>query len=290
MGWSHYASDGTARASSNVSASVDLPIGSITTYGGPAAPTGWLICDGSTISRAAFSELFAVIGTAYGVGDGSTTFSLPNLTGRVPVGKNAGTFATLGATGGAETHLLTANESGIREHTHQMILAVNGGSANSTDVAMRSIAAGIDAGFRTQGVASSSTYGSALGQQNASQAHNNLQPYQVVNYIIKAKNVAATTAADFQAARAKNLPTLTTSIASTSNFVKVSLDSGGGAAGVNGYDTDGFLDAVNNRFVVPAGLAGHYRLTGIIEWPGNATGFRAVGVSKNGVMLAKQAN
>lgn len=56
----------------------DAPLGAILSYGGDAAPTGWLLCDGSAVSRTTYAQLFEVIGTKYGPGDGSTTFNLPN--------------------------------------------------------------------------------------------------------------------------------------------------------------------------------------------------------------------
>ena len=56
----------------------DLPIGSIIYYGGTVAPSGWFICDYSALNRVTYAELFAVIGTTYGSGDGSTTFNIPN--------------------------------------------------------------------------------------------------------------------------------------------------------------------------------------------------------------------
>ncbi|HVC86309.1 MAG TPA: phage tail protein [Gaiellaceae bacterium] len=81
-----------------------LPPGLIASFGGTTAPTGWLICDGSAISRTTYSLLFAAIGTDYGAGDGSTTFNLPDLRGRVPVGYAAsgghGDVSTLGANEG----------------------------------------------------------------------------------------------------------------------------------------------------------------------------------------------
>lgn len=84
-----------------------LPAGSIIQWGSNTAPANWLICDGSAVSRTVYPSLFAAIGTQYGAGDGSTTFNLPDLRGRVAVGKNSGTFGTLGATGGAETVALS---------------------------------------------------------------------------------------------------------------------------------------------------------------------------------------
>lgn len=65
------------------------PPGMIVPYGGAAAPAGWLLCDGSAVSRTAYADLFAVIGTTYGAGNGSTTFTLPDLRGRVAAGANA---------------------------------------------------------------------------------------------------------------------------------------------------------------------------------------------------------
>jgi microcystin-dependent protein len=83
-------------------------------FGTGAAPTGFLLCDGSLVSRATYAALFTAIGTTYGAGDGMTTFALPDTVGRMLIGKAAsGTASTLGETGGAidHTHLETA-------HTH----------------------------------------------------------------------------------------------------------------------------------------------------------------------------
>ncbi len=74
--------------------------GVIQMYAGAAAPTGWLLCDGSAVSRTTYATLFAVIGTTYGVGDGSTTFNLPDMRGRMPVGK--GTNAAVDTLGDNE--------------------------------------------------------------------------------------------------------------------------------------------------------------------------------------------
>lgn len=82
-----------------------VPIGAITMWGGSAAPSNWLLCDGSQVSRTTYQALFNIIGTTYGIGDGSTTFNLPDLRQRFPLGKaSAGTGATLGSTGGAIDH------------------------------------------------------------------------------------------------------------------------------------------------------------------------------------------
>ena len=81
----------------------------------PAAPAGWLLCDGSAVLRATYPGLFAAIGGAYGAGDGATTFNVPDYRGRVVVGAGAApglTARTIGAVGGEEAHLLQAAESG----------------------------------------------------------------------------------------------------------------------------------------------------------------------------------
>ena len=94
-----------------------VPPGAITAYVAAAAPTGWLLCDGSAVSRTTYAALFAVIASTYGAGDGTTTFNVPDLRGRIPVGKNAATFGALAATGGEETHILTSPAE-IPSHTH----------------------------------------------------------------------------------------------------------------------------------------------------------------------------
>lgn len=95
--------------------------GSIKMFGGSSAPTGWLLCDGAAVSRSTYADLFAEIGTAYGVGNGSTTFNVPNLQQRFPMGKAAsGTGATLGESGGAIDHVHAgpSHTHGVASHTH----------------------------------------------------------------------------------------------------------------------------------------------------------------------------
>jgi len=94
------------------------PVGEVTMWTTNTAPTGWLVCDGSAVSRTTYSGLFAVIGTVYGAGDGSTTFNLPNLKGRVVVGRDSADadWDTLAETRGSKTHTLTSAE--MPSHTH----------------------------------------------------------------------------------------------------------------------------------------------------------------------------
>lgn len=90
--------------------------GIISLFAGPSAPRGYLVCDGSAVSRDTYSALFSVIGTTYGAGDGSTTFNLPDLSGRVAIG--ASTSHAMGTTGGEETHVLTSGE--LAAHSHEV--------------------------------------------------------------------------------------------------------------------------------------------------------------------------
>ena len=83
-----------------------MPTGMVVPYAGAAAPDGWLLCQGQAVSRTTYAQLFSVIGTTYGSGDGSTTFNLPDMRGRVAVGSDA----NLGAKAGAKTHALTNAE------------------------------------------------------------------------------------------------------------------------------------------------------------------------------------
>jgi microcystin-dependent protein len=100
----------------NAGAGAACPVGSIQMFGGSVAPSGWLICDGSAQSRTTFVGLYQVIGTTYGVGDGSTTFNLPPMQGAFPLGANSTTYA-LGATGGEAVHALTIAELAAHSHT-----------------------------------------------------------------------------------------------------------------------------------------------------------------------------
>lgn len=140
--------------------------GAIVMWPTATPPTGWLLCDGSAVSRTTYAALFAIISTTYGVGNGSTTFNLPDLQGRVAVGKNSGTFSSLGGTGGEETHVLTIPETPAHTHT---IPFDTGGSGN------------VVAAQQPNGAAGTETSSSVGGGG----AHNNLQPYITLNFIIR---------------------------------------------------------------------------------------------------------
>jgi microcystin-dependent protein len=104
------------------------PVGSVTMWVTGTAPTGWLMCDGAAVSRTTYATLFGVIGTTYGAGDTTTTFNVPDLLGRVPMGAGTGTgltARTLGAEIGDESTTLTSSH--IPEHLH----TINHGHADN---------------------------------------------------------------------------------------------------------------------------------------------------------------
>ena len=198
----------------NAATSFDMPSGSIITYGGSSAPTGWLICDGSAISRSTYATLFGILSTTYGVGDGSSTFNIPDIRGRVPAGKESSasrltsgvsglTSTTLGNTGGAEGVTLTSAQSGIVGHTHGLTMNAHThtftGNAHShtvNGVVGSGLGAGVVAGggsVTTSSVTATGTNSTvtttgtiaAVNAANASAAHLNVQPTIILNYIIK---------------------------------------------------------------------------------------------------------
>jgi microcystin-dependent protein len=161
------------------------PSGSMQMFGGPSAPAGWLLCDGSAISRATYSVLFAVTGVTYGSGDGSTTFNVPDLRGRAPIG--------YAASGGHTDVSALGNNDGVAEvnrrpkhrhtvtdpgHNHSPNARTSGsgtnGSASVQYDGTTSTSVALPGGTATTGI----TVGASTDSLDA-------PAYLVVNYIIK---------------------------------------------------------------------------------------------------------
>ena len=88
-GFKEIAKLGNVGAVSDAASPFLAPVGAMNAYAGSSAPSGWLLCNGAAVSRSTYSALFSVVSTAYGAGDGSTTFNVPDLRGRVPFGLNS---------------------------------------------------------------------------------------------------------------------------------------------------------------------------------------------------------
>ena len=175
---------------------VVLQPGVIQIFAGASAPAGWLLCRGQAISRTVYAALFAVIGTTYGAGDGSTTFNLPDLRDRFPVG--AGSTYALNAKGGANTVTLTKEQSGlpahghgftqpkIPNHAHSMGSLWSNGSGSETAYTMQSNRVRMTRNTTSSGGGGACTGGAVTSHAgaNASQAHENRPPYIGINFII----------------------------------------------------------------------------------------------------------
>ncbi|MFZ5519276.1 MAG: phage tail protein [Candidatus Zhuqueibacterota bacterium] len=181
------------------------PVGTIAMYSGSTAPAGWLICDGSAVSSTTYADLYAVIGTTYG--GTASSFALPNFKGRVPVGRDPGdsSFDTLNEKGGEKTHTLTVDEmpshthsvdppskltDSVGKHTHSYTDPTNGSytgldhDTNGTAVEYPTASGGTtsETGDHRHTLDIGAFNSASTG---SSTAHNILQPYIVINYIIK---------------------------------------------------------------------------------------------------------
>lgn len=157
------------------------PVGQITMWPTNTAPTGWLLCYGQAVSRSTYATLFALIGTTFGSGDGSTTFNLPDMRGRSPLGKDnmggssanrvtAAAADTIGGSGGAENHTLTTAE--IPPHPHPITVTDGSGPTGSN--------------VKVSNTATSAGTANTGNNTGGGGAHNNMPPYLTLNFIIYA--------------------------------------------------------------------------------------------------------
>ena len=197
--------------------------GMIYMYAGSTAPSGYLICDGSAVSRTTYSALFSVIGTSYGSGDGSTTFNVPNMSGRISVGVSEN--YSLASVGGSENVSLIANDlpphyHEVPQHGHANTLGFDTPilshtitqptflhdppsstatrkNANPASNPAYSGTSFVEASLATSTTvsdhaAAACTMGGSIEDSDpydseasgGGSAHNNMQPYVVMNYII----------------------------------------------------------------------------------------------------------
>nr|BDD44513.1 microcystin dependent protein [Moraxellaceae bacterium] len=171
------------------------PVGAVVDFAGAGTPPGvWLECNGQNVSRTDYAALFAAIGTTWGAGDGSTTFTLPDLRRKTTVGAGGAGTGTLGNavgdTGGAETHTLA--ESEIPAHTHSGTAASAGAHTHSITGSsdgganMRPVSGRNNSGSLSTSSAGSHSHSLTINNAGGGGGHNNLQPSAVVKKLIKA--------------------------------------------------------------------------------------------------------
>ena len=179
--------------------SAGVPTGSLQAFAGSSAPSGWLLCYGQAISRSTYANLFAVVSTTYGAGDGSTTFNVPDLRGRALfgldnmggtaagrlTGANYGNIAsptTLGSTGGEENHISTVAETASHGHG-----VTDPGHAHSINIASNGVGAPTGSGwtFLASGNTGPALTGISIQNTGFSNSHNTTPPACVINFLIK---------------------------------------------------------------------------------------------------------
>jgi microcystin-dependent protein len=184
----------------NITGLAGLNTGLIIPWSTTTAPSGFLECDGAAVSRATYSALFAIVSTTYGVGDGTTTFNLPNLTDRTVVARSAANSKSLAQTGGANTVTPTGNISGstgsttlttsqIASHNHFYTTRSGMCGNASGQTSGNTFQFNMCAGTSMQAIISSTGGGQShdhtLSANFAGSANSVLQPYLVLMYIIK---------------------------------------------------------------------------------------------------------
>jgi microcystin-dependent protein len=211
-----------------------VPVGVVVPFAGSTSPAGWLLCFGQAVSRTTYAGLFATISTTYGSGDGSTTFTLPDLRGRVVAGEDdmGGTAAsrltaagsgitgtTLGATGGTQTHTMTSAEMPSHTHTQDAHShAVQRSNSAATSVGAEGIRTDVITDF-TNGT---DTIGLAQGGANA----------LLVGVTIGAATTAATTLSNVvDTTSVANIAAVYTAIAANTSFSAANFAVSTGAAG-----------------------------------------------------------
>ena len=149
-----------------------VPVATILPFAGMRAPDGFMLCDGAELLASENVDLFSAIGTTYGEGEAPGSFKLPDLRGRAPIGAGQGdglTDRVLAVSDGSETHQLTVDEMPAHDHKY--------GRNHSSKYGMDSLPY---IGLSPQG-----NVGYSTASTGGDQPHNNMQPYLVVNYIIK---------------------------------------------------------------------------------------------------------
>jgi microcystin-dependent protein len=185
-------SDGTEIINGGELLQGGIPTATIVPWTDASVPTGFLECNGTAVSRTTYAALFAIVGTTYGAGDGSTTFNVPDLQDNVPVGKSNN--KALASTGGANTVTSTGNVGGstanatlstaqLASHSH----TINNINATGTNVNGTRLQFGVSSptAINTSNAGSGQGHAHNMSANFSGDATSVLQPYLTVIYIIK---------------------------------------------------------------------------------------------------------
>ena len=160
------------------------PTGALMMWATGTAPSGWLICNGATVSRTTYATLFSIIGTTFGFGDGFSTFALPDYRDRMPIG--AGTSYTVAGTGGSKDAVVVAHTHSVTDpgHVHQMTRVLTDANTDATFDAVSEYATSDDANYQNRNTDSNTT-GISIQSAGSSGTGANMPPYMGIQFIIK---------------------------------------------------------------------------------------------------------
>ncbi|RQG94475.1 phage tail protein [Natrarchaeobius chitinivorans] len=161
-------------------------MGGISMFAGSFAPKGFMMCDGRPLQVQNYQALFSLLGTTYG-GNGQTTFRVPNLTGRTPIGAGRGTGRTsreLGETGGAEQVTLTERELPAHGHEARSDLPVSRSLGNTGAPSGNRLARSDDVDIYAESTGGQMAVETTIGDAGGSAPHDNMPPYLAINYVI----------------------------------------------------------------------------------------------------------
>lgn len=191
QGWPSGAS---ASSSSSSSGGGVAPTGSVVSYAAAAAPSGWLLCDGTIYNIATYPTLGALLGSTWG-GNGTTTFAVPDSRGRSPLGSGTGsglTARTLAQTGGEELHVLSTGElathaHGVTDpgHRHVLVQQSAGGGALTVFATTAFTSTASTGATVTTGPLLTDVTGISIANNGSSTGHNTMHPFNVFTMIIK---------------------------------------------------------------------------------------------------------
>lgn len=154
------------------------PTGAISAFAALIPPDGWIVCDGSAVSRTIYAALFGIIGTTWGAGDHSTTFNIPDLRGRSLIGVSGSHL--IASTGGSENVNLSVSQ--LPSHSHTV---TDPGHVHTALTATSVGTTGTDPGSSTAGNTGSSVTGITIGNTGGGDPVNILNPYAAIIWIIK---------------------------------------------------------------------------------------------------------